>query len=914
MGKLLLILAVIINAAMLEAQVTFSPSSCEQTMIQYGPYPPPCEFTMSGSGTVTLQRPALFPGWHWWDAAGNDILSMAVSGGEKLYLSCYYCNNMGVGTHTPDIQPAKIDATTVPATLIVEPAFPTFYSTHNRKTNTALSTCSPSGTIWRGTKDDCTLSSEALGAYTPPAVGASYNDQVFGTPIAMLAKVWHDAPVVNAFNIAGGVDRYVTTTNNCSDDIGNSFTSQVGIYSLTKKTKVYNAPCDTFGISGGLQFSHTDPAKVYLQGLTGTRQYRLVAASAPALTSDGLIYTPPDGNSTDAGGSPILTEEDWFATYEFSSSTATVASGTITTAGSLINLATGKVIRMTDCSDNGLNRPFVITSVTSPTVFAISSGLSATGCNIQLWDKIAVIDLKNQTTVLRVNFETTPNQPLRMRGIQISPKDRLTGRYYIVQFQDYPYLGQLRANAVSSFLPGDTSLTHEYTGPLTRGTPNTGDLACNSTLASQERCMVAAHASMIRLGASSYLTHQTNMQEGGGEDFIAAIIGYRLSGGTQSYKSSLLGGGTAWWNKAVDHITASRLGPFIASNGDASQGGGAGSSIASVRITSYSGAEATTNVNHGFIVGDNVIFSVPDQSTTDAGLNGTRTVATVPAANRFTTSYTPSSYQANSTLVYKTQNMNEISNGYNEIFVSRLDSAARMMQVRRVAKHLSAVFQNSSITGDGYRDQPHVILSPDGKYVGWTSNLLRGNRDYLYVAETGFDGNLEDNQFTSTTRITAEPSATSVLFHATLPEVNQNYTIDISTSLGIGTPVVSSTVSGVTLANLGANVTGLTANTLYRYVAYSADHYYVATGTFKTFPTPAGTASVSFRGRAPAGATTVQVNSGATSGLGTLSSSVPCTAGSQCEVFVSGSVGNLLYGRLEYDTGHKTSITSRIIK
>lgn len=893
--------------------VTFTPSSCIQEMQHYGPHPIPCAFTITSPGTFPLQNAAFTPGWHWWNDSGTEINSVTVATSSTVYLSCYYCNKMGPGILTPDFQPAKIDTVVVPTTITSHSSWEPLYSNYLRLPESSLP-CVNTGDIYQTLRDSCTLSSYALGSTTIPAQGSFYVDPTFGTPVRMLGKWQHDYAVINEFNKPGGVDRYVINQNRKLDELGNNISSQTGIYSLTTGSRTYHTPCEDHNICAGVQFSNLHSDRLYGITGSGTHQYTL-GPGTTTVTHDGFVYTPPAGDLTDAGGSTTLSQDDLMITYEFSQSGASISAGTVTISGSLTNMVPGKIVQFYNCSDSSLNRAFAIQTVLGVSSFTILSSASGTGCQGQLNDYIALVDLENQTVLVRMPFEQEQYQPMYIRTIHLSPKDTQTGKYYIINEPNPTFVQSVVASRVSSYTRGSSSFTFEYLGPRNVNVAISTNTACTLGIANTTYagCFASAHSTELNIGGISYLAFQAATQDqwSGGEDFISIVHAKRLSstdGGAVS--SGQLGGGFAYWNPGLDHLGGSRLAPFVASNGDST------SLYSSQNITGYSGSTATTAGAHGYVIGDTVTISVADFSSTDQSLHGNWVVTSTPSAVTFTTLKTPSSYQANSAITYKQGDDADLGSVQNEILVGRMLPDGRLLQLRRIAKHMSTQFSASVYDGhDGVNDyfaQPHVILSPDGKYVGWTSNQTRGNRNYFYVAETGFDGNLDPDQFTPTTRMKVDASSTTAIFTASVPE-NQNYVILVSTEPGMLLPI-SSTVTASVLKTTGTLVSGLSASTVYYWISFSSDRYFAAAGQFTTLPTQSGSSIAYFSAKTPANATSVVLNYGPTASLGSSTSSVSCTAGQKCEASVSGLKGTTLYGQLAFDTGEKSPLTGRMVR
>ena len=825
--KLILLLA--LSNASLFAQLSFTPSSCTFTQPQGGPYAYGCPISITSTGTYPLTNACCYPSTQWFDSNGNPITQ--ATGPATIYLRANAnVNDRPMGTFSPALGQPKIGGVDVTATLIVQPRMTPIYSNNRHVVDSAL-TCANTSAISWDYKDTCTLTSQALGAYIPPPKGSSYNDQIFGTPIWHLANTYHDYAVINVFS---SDDQYVIVCNSCETNFG-----ETGIYSTITKQKVYKTPCEQFSVCGGAQWSNLHPDRLYVAAANGWRQFHL--GTAPNLVDDGMAYTAPAGESSNHGGSMTLTPEDYTVQWEdVVTSIQSVSGNTITMPVSVPWLAAGKIVRIQNAADTNLNGAWIIQSAPTPTSFTLSyTPASGGGANaqVEVFDHLTVTDLEHRTRLINFPFESILSQPMSLRTVHISPREAATGKWYVIAEDDYSMLNQNHYYAARtlSFKAGDTTLTHEFYGPAVAEQGQVYVPNCTASIAAATvgNCFTTAHSTELNVNGVPYFLHV-----GGRSDFYQSyVVAHNLGTGNNSAVSIYAGGGMNWWNTAPDHMAGSRLAPFLASNGDTSSGG----QVFSTNIASVSGNTYTTDYPHGFHTGDSIIIAVDINSTTDPTLDGVYTVQSVPTATTFTLSKTPSSYAVNSAITYKAGTDPNINTGGPQVQVCRALPDGRVLQCRRIAMHLStqftASFYDTGYTGqtvaNDYFAQPHVVISPHGKWVGWTSNMMHGNRDYFYIADTGFSGDLQPNQFTPSTSVQVTPGGNSAAFHFTAPDM-QDYTIEICTDMSLAAGCVTPVSSPGLALTHDATAGGLNTPVQYFWRIRSADDYYVAAGSFVT--------------------------------------------------------------------------------
>jgi len=409
------------------------------------------------------------------------------------------------------------------------------------------------------------------GTFDFPAVGSTYTDAFFGTPSIRRITGANVQMLYTSRSLISLDNTYIIS------DIG----AATGIYALDGTGKIYNHPEPG---TGYCQFSRTVAGRIYCYGEAATvRQYHL--GTAPAIVSDGTIWTSPGSADVTDGYENFIQADDWIA--------------------------------------------FITTDATK--LYAVNLASPSTAASLDLTTISPVIDGTIANSKIDYVFGPFLDSNTGRRYIEIAIG---SGQSYVAARQFY-------------FDTGETTITYAGMGPpRTENASSSNAQYCNTITAAtpNSNCVVGNHSSAVWSDGVPALVSFFESGGNGAVTDVPYVAGFRFNAGLNNMAlAKVQGGGLSYISNLVTYSAGATNAPYVAITS------GSDPTVAGYLVTAATGSSPVTvtlSPDPGWAMGQAVLFSGAAGMT---GLDGVLTIASSLGGAQYTISVaTSGTYTANS--------------------------------------------------------------------------------------------------------------------------------------------------------------------------------------------------------------------------------------------------------------------------
>jgi hypothetical protein len=391
---------------------------------------------------------------------------------------------------------------------------------------------------------------------------------------------------------------------------------------------------------------------------------------------------------------------------------------------------------------------------------------------------------------------------IRMRSadyINLSKAPDANRRRYVVMMSNDPMAG------IFTFTEGDQRMTWLGYGPVRSDYPANARLRpkCEIGVENPQHCVQTPHADLMNANGEAYLVGDGTPQI----PYGAWITSYRLSAGIgdpDAYKGWMqaeeLGGGQQFVSHRGGYVGCAALVAMCVTTdyGTMVQK----RDIAGASSCNGSTCTLHTSSEHGWSTGQAILIGANNIGITP----GTRaTITSVPAPDTFVFD---STVRGSGNQGYVAPDTFIETGVSDEIQVVRKFGTAGI-QLHRIADLRGVIYF-------GYDDYPKPAISPQGRYVIWTTNNGIPGVSYVLLADVGLGSPRKSEQFTGPENgVNVTGLANAISFDLNVPDSTQACTVRLSPQMNLEGPGSQSLTIPGPEAYRPVNVMGLDVGTQY---------------------------------------------------------------------------------------------------